>query len=530
MNKLSIYQRLLLGFGLLLIQLLAIAGLAMYSMADTSQRLGTITDDIAPKVEAANEMSQAVGQALSAVGNIGIVTAPADVEREYALLNASYKSYETRASFLAASASAAAFSSQLTQLGQSYKLASGFYKEVQQKIGASGTAQDAAIMIQMEVRANQESWAKAQAQWQKDVRQLQQVMAKLIDEQQQAVKKQSQQGFVLLVIAAVIALVFGVMATWLITRSIRSPLQSAINQSEHLARGDLTVSVDTSGRDEIAKFLMSLETMRTRWCETLLDLRDASGNIYTASAEISSGNNDLASRTEHMSAELHKASFEIGELITALRQAMDVAHEASQEAVVAADVASKGAEVVSGVVRTMHEIDDSSKKIEAIISVIDGIAFQTNILALNAAVEAARAGEQGRGFAVVASEVRSLAGRSAAAAKEIKSLIASSVEKVNSGTALVQNAGQTMSEIQRAVTNVSRLIQTVASNSVQQEARASMVSNAVAVLDDVTQKNAALVEEVAATSEGLKHQTHRLNDMVGFFKVNEPARLRVGLQ
>lgn len=519
MNRFTIHQRLLMGFGLLLLQLLLIAGMAVYSMGDTSRRLGTINEDIAPQVEAANKMAQSVGQALSAVGNIGIVTGPEDVDREYGLLKAAYKNYETNAGQLTAAAGSSGISPLLQQLDQNYKAASSYYRDVLSKIGPTGTAQDAAIVIRMEVRANQATWAKAQAQWQQDMRALQDNLAQLIETQQLAVRSQNQSGLVALAIAVVVAVLFGIGATWLITRSIRRPLQLALARSEHLAEGDLRVAIHSTAHDEIAQVLGSMESMRQRWRATVTDLRDASRNIHIASTEISSGNNDLASRTERMSAELHRAAHEIDELIATLREGMRTAQEARQEAAAAADVAARGAEVVSGVVRTMQDIEQSSKKIEAIISVIDGIAFQTNILALNAAVEAARAGEQGRGFAVVATEVRTLASRSAEAAKEIKHLIGSSVEKVDSGTALVQNAGQTMAELQRAVTNVSQLIQTVADNSIQQESRAGMVSEAVGDLDDVTQKNAALVEEVAATSESLQQQTQRLNGLVDFFKV-----------
>ncbi len=524
-DKLTISQRLLLGFGLLLLQLLVIAGMAMVSMASTSRSLGSLSEDIAPQVEAANKMSQAVVQALSAVGNIGIVTSPADVDREYGLLKAAYQSYETHAAALGSKAQGGSLAPLLSPLAQSYQAASAYYRSTLEKIGSSGTAQDAAIVIRMEVRANQEPWAQAQAQWQKDMRTLQDALTQLIDTEQRSVRAQNQRGLAVLLVAVVVAVLFGALATWLITGSIRAPLRQAVTQSEHLAEGKLTESFASTAQDEIANLLRSMEAMRLRWSATVTELRDASRNIHVASSEISGGNTDLANRTERMSAELQQAAGETGELITTLRQAMQTAQEARKEAVAAADVAARGADVVAGVVRTMQEIDQSSKKIEAIISVIDGIAFQTNILALNAAVEAARAGEQGRGFAVVASEVRSLAGRSAEAAREIKDLIGSSVEKVESGAALVKNAGLTMAEIQRSVTNVSQLIQTVADDSVQQEARASLVSGAVLDLNDVTQKNAALVEEVAATAESLKQQTLRLNGLVDFFQIENRLAL-----
>ena len=436
MNRLTIYQRLLLGFGLLLLQLLMIAGIAMYSMANTSNRLGVINNDIAPQVEAANKMSQAVGQALSAVGNIGIVTGAADVDREYGLLKTSYASYEANATALAEKAQSSSLAPLLRQQEQSYRAATGYYRSTLEKIGASGTAQDAAIVIRMEVRANQEPWAKAQAQWQKDMRTLQDELAQLIDTEQHSVRAQNQHGLTILAVAVVVAVLFGALATWLITGSIRRPLQQAVTQSEHLADGNLTVPFASQAEDEIAHLLRSMEAMRQRWSATVTDLRDASRNIHVASSEISSGNTDLANRTERMSAELDKAAHETSELIDTLREAMRTAD------------------------------------------------------------------------------------------KEIKQLIATSVEKVNSGAVLVKSAGLTMAEIERTVTKVSELIQTVADNSVQQEARASLVSTSVVDLNDVTQKNAALVEEVAATAEGLKQQTQRLNGLVDFFQVeNKPASL-----
>ena len=529
MKNLSIHNRILLGFGLLLLQLLVIAGVAIYSMQDTSGRLRTINEEISPQVEAVNKMAAAVGQALGAVGSIGIVTSPEDIDREFKLLNEAYKDYETNSSQLASHAAGKDYAPLMDTLGASYQAASAYYRAAQVKIGPTGTAQVAAVIIRLEIRENQSTWAKAQAQWRQDMKSLQDHFSRSIDTQQEAVGDQNRIGVGVVSAVAVVAIVFGVIATVLITGSIRGPLQRAVKQSELLAEGDLRTAIQHTGHDEVSRLLSSMESMREQWLTTVTDLRDASRNIHVASSEISAGNNDLASRTERMSADLHTAAFEVEQLIATLRMGMENAQNARSEAVAAAEVASRGSHVVAQVIQTMHEIDDSSAKIKAIISVIDGIAFQTNILALNAAVEAARAGEQGRGFAVVATEVRTLASRSAQAAREIKLLIEASVTRVDSGIALVNSAGSTMSEIQRTVTNVSQLIQTVAETSVVQEERASGVSDAVRDLDDVTQKNAALVEEVAATSESLKQQTLRLNSLIDFFKtpdnLNEARRL-----
>jgi len=302
-------------------------------------------------------------------------------------------------------------------------------------------------------------------------------------------------------------------------RSIKQPLLQANDLAARIAEGDLSGHVDESRADEFGDLMRSLAAMNRSLGLMVSQVRHSTDSIATASTEIASGNNDLAQRTEQTSSNLASTASSMDSLTHAVRMSSDNAHQAATLAANASNVAQRGGEVVSQVVSTMQQIDASSKKIADIISVIDGIAFQTNILALNAAVEAARAGEQGRGFAVVASEVRSLAGRSAEAAKEIKGLIGTSVEKVESGTKLVTDAGATMQEIVQSVRRVADVIGEITAAANEQSAGIAGVNQAIGNLDQMTQQNAALVEESAAAAESLREQADRMKQAVAVFKI-----------
>ncbi|MBY0453834.1 MAG: MCP four helix bundle domain-containing protein [Burkholderiaceae bacterium] len=304
-------------------------------------------------------------------------------------------------------------------------------------------------------------------------------------------------------------------------KSINTPMVQANNLAARIAQGDLSASIDTTRGDEFGDLMRSLEAMNNSLGRMVQQVRHSTDSIATASAEIATGNNDLAHRTEQTSTNLQSTASGMAELTAIVQHSSDHAHQASTLAVNASAVAEKGGQVVQQVVATMEEINASSKKINDIISVIDGIAFQTNILALNAAVEAARAGEQGRGFAVVASEVRSLAQRSAEAAKEIKTLISTSVEKVASGTELVSAAGSTMQDIVQSVRKVSDVISEITSASTAQTSGIAQVNQAIDDLDQMTQQNAALVEESAAAAESLRMQADQLVQAVAVFTINE---------
>ena len=323
---------------------------------------------------------------------------------------------------------------------------------------------------------------------------------------------------ILVSLAVIVAAIFA-GTTWLV-RSIREPLNMANDLAARIAEGDLTHSVHSDRTDEFGQLLHSLEAMNISLGRMVSEIRGGTDSIAIASAEIATGNNDLAQRTEQTSGNLQATASSMDGITQMVQHSTDSARQASGLAASASSVAQRGGEVVSQVVHTMQEIDASSKKISDIISVIDGIAFQTNILALNAAVEAARAGEQGRGFAVVASEVRSLAGRSAEAAKEIKALINTSVEKVESGTQLVTDAGSTMEEIVQSVRRVADVIGEITSAANEQSSGIAGVNQAIGNLDQMTQQNAALVEESAAAAESLREQADRMKQAVAVFKVS----------
>ena len=315
------------------------------------------------------------------------------------------------------------------------------------------------------------------------------------------------------------ALLLGVGAAVVITRSIAAPLRVALDVARAVSEGDLTMQVAVEGSDETAQLLQALGRMKDNLGNIVGGVRRNAEGVATASAQIASGNQDLSQRTEEQASALEETAASMEQLSSTVKQNAENAQQANQLALGASTVAKKGGAVVAQVVETMKGINDSSKKIADIISVIDGIAFQTNILALNAAVEAARAGEQGRGFAVVASEVRNLAGRSADAAKEIKSLITASVERVEQGSSLVNEAGATMTEVVTSIGRVTDIMGEISAASSEQSAGVAQVGQAVSQMDQVTQQNSALVEESAAAAESLKVQARYLVEAVSVFKL-----------
>jgi methyl-accepting chemotaxis protein len=305
-----------------------------------------------------------------------------------------------------------------------------------------------------------------------------------------------------------------------IRKVVTQPLESGVRVALGIAAGDLTQKITVGSTNEIGQLQQALKDMNDSLVRVVGQVRDGTDTIFNASSDIANGNSDLSSRTELQASSLEKTASSLEELTSTVKQNADNARQANQLAMSASEVAVKGGTVVSHVVDTMESINASSKKIVDIIGVIDGIAFQTNILALNAAVEAARAGEQGRGFAVVASEVRSLAQRSAAAAKEIKTLIGDSVEKVGAGSNQVHQAGATMKEIVESIKHVTDIMGEIAAASAEQTAGIEQVNDAIAEMDDVTQQNAALVEEAAAAAQSLQDQAGHLEQVVSIFKLD----------
>jgi methyl-accepting chemotaxis protein len=317
-----------------------------------------------------------------------------------------------------------------------------------------------------------------------------------------------------------VVVVLVVPLTLMNSHSITSPIGYAAQVAETIADGDLTRPIRVEGKDEAALLLQALTRMQDSLRDVVGQVHESSLSIRHASAEVATGNSDLSHRTEQAAGSLQQTASSMEQLTGTVSHSAESARQASQLAASAADVAHRGGQVVSQVVTTMNDINSSAKKIADIIGTIDSIAFQTNILALNAAVEAARAGEQGRGFAVVASEVRSLAQRSAGAAREIKSLIGASVDRVDAGSQLVAAAGSTMTEIVASVQRVSNIIGEISAAVGEQSAGIGQVNSAVASLDSMTQQNAALVEQSAAAAESLKEQAERLSAVVGTFRIS----------
>ena len=331
-----------------------------------------------------------------------------------------------------------------------------------------------------------------------------------------------------LAIAMAAALLSGTMFMFWLGRSITRPLDKAVSIARTVASGDLSTDITVRSTDEVGVLLQALKDMQANLATLVTKVRSGTEAIALASTEIADGNNDLSNRTEEQAGSLEETASAMEELTSAVRQNGASAEEASRLANAASDVAVRGGAAVAQVVQTMGSINESSRRIVDIISVIDGIAFQTNILALNAAVEAARAGEQGRGFAVVASEVRSLAQRSAAAAKEIKILIGDSVTQVEAGSRLVGSAGSTMDEVVASVQRVNVMISDIATVSAEQNAGIGQVNEAIAQMDSATQQNAALVEQAAAAAESLRQQAGELAQAVSVFKTASPRQVGCG--
>ncbi len=329
-----------------------------------------------------------------------------------------------------------------------------------------------------------------------------------------------QQSIPVMVGISILAVIFGVLAAWYITRLITAPIKENLRLAEHIADGDLTQKIHPASEDELGRLTAAMAKMNSKLHSMISDIRDSVSHVVEASTRIAASNDELASRTEEQSAAVVETAASMEQLTSTVKRNAENAHQASQLAANATSEANTGGDLVRDVVKTMDSITESSRKITEIISVINGISFQTNILALNAAVEAARAGEQGRGFAVVAGEVRMLASRSAQAAKEIESLITESVGRVESGSSLVHQAGKTMESIMRSVSHVSNIMGEIASASDEQSRGIDQISHAIGELDTTTQQNATMVVESSHTAESLEVDAARLSDMIQSFRLS----------
>jgi len=381
------------------------------------------------------------------------------------------------------------------------------------KAKADGNAEEAARILEKE-------FTPAAQKYQDLLQELVTMQRNSMDATANSIDNNANSSTELIIILCACALALGSAISWMLTRGIVLPIRDAVAVAETVASGDLTRTIEAHTKDETGALLRALRHMNDSLVGIVSQVRGGTDTIATASREISAGNLDLSARTEQQAGALEETAASMEELTTTVRQNADNARQANQLAIAASEVATQGGAVVGEVITTMGAINDSSQRIADIIGVIDGIAFQTNILALNAAVEAARAGEQGRGFAVVASEVRNLAQRSAAAAKEIKELITASVANVDAGTRLVDQAGSTMEQVVGSIRRVTDIMAEITSASQEQTGGIEQVNGAIAQMDQVTQQNAALVEEAAAAAGSMQDQAARLAEVVSVFKLD----------
>ncbi|MDB5848903.1 MAG: methyl-accepting chemotaxis protein [Rhodoferax sp.] len=508
--------RLAIGFGLVLLLLVVVGALGVHGMGQVQDRLEDIARVNNKEARLAVAMRIAVNQIAIASRDIVLLDQGPQMQAVNANLvksRANYDAAEEEHGRMLATAPGTPgearerFDTIKTMKASTRPLIS---KVVQ--LGLDNKNQEATRALIDEVAVPQRAWLNALGEF-----------ADLQDRLTATATQEAEDAYVsartLMAALCAAGLALGIAAAWLITVSITRPIAQAVRVAETVSAGDLTSKIDVVSTDETGQLLAALKTMNTSLVRVVGSVRASSDSIATGATQIATGNADLSQRTEEQAANLQQTAASMEELTSTVQSNAETARVATQLASSASAAAAKGGVVVGQVVSTMEDITASSKKISDIIGVIDGIAFQTNILALNAAVEAARAGEQGRGFAVVASEVRSLAGRSADAAKEIKALIGASVEKVETGSRLVGDAGATMSDIVAQVRRVADLIGEIGAATGEQSQGISQVSDAVTQLDQVTQQNAALVEESAAAADSLNQQAARLVEAVSIFKL-----------
>ncbi|XUW88649.1 methyl-accepting chemotaxis protein [Burkholderia sp. M6-3] len=476
LNQFSIKAKLIAGFGTLSLIVVVVAGLSLKSLSDSTEGFSSFVRGINARADMAVQVRTAVDRRAIAARNLVLVVKPEDLDIEKALVA---RAHEDVAANL---------------------------KKLNEMVKASD-ASDKARSLVAEMDRVETAYADYAHSRQEEM------IAGY------AAHYEHQRN--LLITISLLAIALAVGACVVLTRAVSGPLNLAIGVARTVSQGDLRTRINVDGKDETSKLLGALREMNERLTTIVGRVRDASTSIAHAAREIAAGNMDLSQRTEQQAASLQETASSMEQLTSTVKQNADNAQQGSTLAANASSVAQKGSAVVGQVVSTMQDISDSSTKIADITGIIEGIAFQTNILALNAAVEAARAGEQGRGFAVVASEVRSLAQRSSSAAKEIKDLIANSVGKIRDGSSLAGEAGKTMSEVTEAVARVTDIMSEIAAASSEQSRGIEQVNLAITQMDNVTQQNAALVEEAAAASRSMEEQGEQLNEVVGFFRVLE---------
>jgi methyl-accepting chemotaxis protein len=516
-RNLNIGPRLSAGFGALLVLLMAVAALGIERMSSFNNRLEHIANVSNAQLREAQTMLAALTAMRVVSRDVVIAFSPDEIRSLEGQLAAQRKRYAEAAEHLAQSTHRAGDAVDAKMLediaairGKAVEITDRVFK-----LAASGR-EDARTVLNQELMP-------LQTKWHKGIEDLIADKEKDVDQFVTDAAASYRMARNLMVGAAALAALLAVAVGLAITRSVVRPIEQAVQLAEQVAGGDLTRHVEVNGRDEAARLLTALGSMTDALSGLVGRVRAGSDSIASGSSEIARGNEDLSQRTEQQASNLQETAASMEQLSGTVRNTADIARQANELAVSASQAAEQGGRVVHDVVHTMEDIRVSSRKVNDIIGVIDGIAFQTNILALNAAVEAARAGEQGRGFAVVAAEVRSLAQRSAEAAREIKALIGASVGKVEGGSKLVGDAGRTMEDIVARVRKVSEMIGQISAAAGEQSQGIGQVSDAVSQLDQVTQQNAALVEQLAAAAGSLNSRSAELLGSVAAFRTRESA-------
>jgi methyl-accepting chemotaxis protein len=508
--NLKIGTRLGLGFAAVLTLLVAVLLLGLNSMARIGDRTRDIVSDKNVKTAAANTMMNNIRNIVPAISSFVAAESEAEMEAELAKIADARKKYGAAKEILVKKFENDKEKALMAAVDAALKAGSDTNNEVV-KLRKAGQVEEAtAFLKNTAAPALQKSLVEIEA-----IVNYETALAVQAGADADAANTSAR---ALMIALGLVAVALGALVAWFITRTITRPINAAVRVAETVASGDLSSRIEVSSTDETGRLLGALKTMNDNLLDVVSRVRSGTDTIATASNEIAAGNLDLSSRTEQQASSLEETASSMEELTSTVKQNADNARQANQLASNASEVARKGGTIVAQVVDTMGTINSSSRKIVDIIGVIDGIAFQTNILALNAAVEAARAGEQGRGFAVVASEVRNLAQRSASAAKEIKELISASVANVDTGSKLVNDAGQNMGDIVASIQRVTDIMGEITAATQEQTTGIEQINMAIAQMDEVTQQNAALVEEAAAASQSMQDQASDLASVVGFFK------------
>ena len=514
LRNMRLSKRLAAGFGLVLLLLLATMVMALVGMRQMSERTRYIVEVSGQRVAQAQAMMNASSDVAVALYGFMLVSDDQDAKAQADIFKAAIQRYEKSAAAFAElvkdESPEAAIAVQLKALGETSSPAMTMGKNTSRMVEMGGNA--ASSLNAMDPR-------RVMGDWRSEIGKLVDLATADGTASYAVAQKAYNVARVVLVIVSIAGIVIGALASILILRSVTVPLKDAVSRAQAIATGDLSGTIESTRRDEVGELLAALAGMQDQLRDLVGAIRSSTDSIAHASAEIAHGNLDLSQRTERTAAELQRAAGATAELSDKVRGASHAAQQAGAMAHQAEDVAHRGGAAVGEVVQTMGQIDASARQISEIIGVIDGIAFQTNILALNAAVEAARAGEQGRGFAVVAGEVRALAQRSAEAAKQIKTLIGDSSERVSAGTRQVQRAGSTMDDIVSSVLQVGEQLSALARDSAAQNDGIAQLESMVSALDQMTQSNAALVEQGAAAADSLQQQAAALAEKVSVFQI-----------